>query len=74
LKSKYEIFQKGFALPFFLSRFTPAAESHGLWPWMNARTFGRDVAQLGRSSGATGLSRGAPQFKLNHKLPGFMPK
>jgi hypothetical protein len=31
---------------FFL--FTPAAESHGLWPWMNAPTFGRDVAPLGR--------------------------
>jgi hypothetical protein len=35
--------------------FTPAAESHGLWPWMNAPTFGRpvpspagDVAPLGR--------------------------
>ncbi len=27
-------------------QFTPAAESHGLWPWMNA--FGRDVAPLGR--------------------------
>jgi hypothetical protein len=30
------------------STFTPAAESHGLWPWMNARTFGRDVAPHGR--------------------------
>jgi hypothetical protein len=28
--------------------FTPAAESHGLWPWMNAPTFDRDVAPLGR--------------------------
>jgi hypothetical protein len=28
--------------------FTPAAESHGLWPWMNAPTFGRDVTPLGR--------------------------
>jgi hypothetical protein len=28
-------------------RITPAAESHGLWPWMNAPTFGRDVAPLG---------------------------
>jgi len=28
--------------------FTPAAESHGLWPWVNARTFGRDVAPHGR--------------------------
>jgi hypothetical protein len=26
---------------------TPAAENHGLWPWMNAPTFGRDVAPLG---------------------------
>ena len=40
--------------------FTPAAESHGLWPWMNAPTFGRDVAPLGRYSGATGFARGAP--------------
>jgi hypothetical protein len=23
-------------------------ETHGLWPWMNAPTFGRDVAPLGR--------------------------
>jgi len=29
------------------SIFTPAAESHGLWPWMHAPTFGRDVAPLG---------------------------
>jgi hypothetical protein len=40
--------------------FTPAAESHGLWPWMNAPTFGRDVAPLGRWSGATGSACGAP--------------
>jgi len=40
---------------------TPAAESHGLWPWMNAPTFGRDVAPLGRQSGTTGFARGAPQ-------------
>ncbi len=26
---------------------TPAAESHGLWPWMHAPTFGRDVAPHG---------------------------
>jgi hypothetical protein len=32
----------------YLPLFTPAAESHGLWPWMNAPTFGRDVAPLGR--------------------------
>jgi len=30
------------------SIFNPAAESHGLWPWMHAPTFGRDVAPLGR--------------------------
>jgi hypothetical protein len=42
--------------------FTPAAESHGLWPWMNAPTFGRDVAPLGRQSGATRFARGAPQI------------
>jgi hypothetical protein len=40
--------------------FTPAAESHGLWPWMNAPALGRDVAPLGRSLGATGFARGAP--------------
>jgi len=41
--------------------FTPAAENHGLWPWMNAPALGRDVAPLGRSLGATGFARGAPQ-------------
>ena len=41
--------------------FTPATESHGLWPWMNVPTFGRDVAPLGRQSGATGFAREAPQ-------------
>jgi hypothetical protein len=40
--------------------FTPAAESHGLWPWTNAPALGRDVAPLGRSLGATGFARGAP--------------
>jgi hypothetical protein len=45
----------------FLPYFTPAAESHGLWPWMNAPALGRDVAPLGRSLGATGFARGAPQ-------------
>jgi len=44
-----------------LAVFTPAAESHGLWPWMNAPALGRDVAPLGRSLGATGFARGAPQ-------------
>ena len=29
-----------------LSFFTPASEGHGLCPWMNAPTFGRDVAPL----------------------------
>jgi hypothetical protein len=41
-------------------QFTPAAEGHGLWPWMNAPAFGRDVAPLGRKVGATGFARGAP--------------
>jgi hypothetical protein len=45
--------------------FTPAAEGHGLWPWMNAPAFGRDVAPLGREVGATGFARGAPQKVLN---------
>ena len=35
--------------------FTPAAEGHGLCPWMNAPTFGRDVAPLGREEGDHGL-------------------
>jgi len=42
-------------------RFTPAAESHGLWPSLNAPTFGRDVVPLGRYSSATGFARGALQ-------------
>ena len=42
------------------SPFTPAAEGHGLWPWMNAQALGRDVAPLGREVGATGFARGAP--------------
>ena len=54
-------------------RCTPAAESHGLWPSLNAPTFGRDVVPLGRYSSATpacpnalrragtGFARGAPQ-------------
>jgi hypothetical protein len=44
----------------FVWQFTPAAESHGLWPWMNAPALGRDVAPLGRSLGATSFARGAP--------------
>jgi len=31
-----------------MDKLTPAAKSHGLWPWMNAQAFGRDVAPLGR--------------------------
>jgi hypothetical protein len=34
---------------------TPAAEGHGLCPWMNALAFGRDVAPLGREEGYHGL-------------------
>jgi len=48
--------------------FTPAAESHGLWPWMNAPALGRDVAPLGRSLGATGFARGAPLSSSPDKL------
>ena len=40
---------------------TPAAEGHGLCPWMNAPTYGRDVAPPGREDGATGYARGAPR-------------
>jgi hypothetical protein len=55
----------GICLNGYLSNllFTPAAESHGLWPWMNAPTFGRDVAPHGRRLGATGFARGAPQWR-----------
>jgi len=35
--------------------YTPAAEGHGLCPWMNAPAFGRDVAPLGREVGCNGL-------------------
>jgi len=42
---------------------TPAAKSHGLWPWMNPPTFGRDVAPLGRQSGATSFARVAPHLE-----------
>ena len=45
--------------------FTPAAEGHGLWPWMNAPAFGRDVAPLGREVGATGFARGAPRTSFS---------
>jgi hypothetical protein len=34
----------------------PAAEGHGLWPWMNAPAFRRDVAPLGRQVWCHGLS------------------
>jgi hypothetical protein len=34
-------------------RLTPAGGCHGLWPWMNVSASGRDVASLGRQSGAT---------------------
>jgi len=44
----------------FARHFPPAAESHGLWPWMNAPALGRDVVPLGRSLGGTGFARGAP--------------
>jgi len=37
--------------PFHL---TPAAEGHGLCPWVNAPAFGRDVAPLGREEGCHG--------------------
>jgi len=43
-----------------ISGFAPAAESPGLWPWMNAQVFGRDVARMGVTGGATSLARGAP--------------
>jgi hypothetical protein len=44
--------------------FTPAAEGHGPWPWMNALAFGRDVPHWGVNQGATGFARGAPRDTL----------
>jgi hypothetical protein len=56
--------------------FTPAEESHGLWLWMNAQTFGRGVASLRRQSVDTGFARGAPQERhlltaKQFSTPGF---
>ena len=48
--------------------FTPAAESHGLWPWMNAPTFGRDVAPQGRWSGAIPILIGVGLHKTSSDL------
>jgi len=49
--------QGGIEEDYFFMRiiFTPAAEGHGLCPWMNAPAFGRDVALLGREVGYHGL-------------------
>jgi hypothetical protein len=44
--------------------FAPAAEDHGLCPWVNAPTFGRNVAPLGRNVIATGYGRGVPQSAI----------
>jgi hypothetical protein len=56
---------------------TPAAEGHGLWPWMNAPAFGRDVAPLGREIGCHGLCpwgstliTGAEESALVRQWPG----
>ena len=42
---------------------TPAAEGHGLWPWMNASAFGRDVAPLGREVGCHELCPWGSTYK-----------
>jgi hypothetical protein len=34
---------------------TPAAKGHGLFPWMSASAFGRNLAPLGREVGFHGL-------------------
>jgi hypothetical protein len=44
---------------------TPGAEGHGLWPWMNASAFGRDVAPLGREVGCHGLCPWGSTYKSN---------
>jgi len=43
------------------TKFTPAAESHGLWQWINDVSFGRDVTPQGRFSGTAGSACGAPK-------------
>jgi len=45
-----------------LFTFTPAAEGHGLCPWMNAPAFGRDVATLEREVGCHGLCPSGSTF------------
>jgi len=46
--------------PLLREYFTPAEEGRGLWPWMNAPAFGRNVAPPGLKVDATGFARGAP--------------
>jgi len=56
--------------------FTPAAEGHGLCPWMNAPAFGRLVPCIGRGmspqsgvkKGDTGYARGAPRGSFGKKM------
>ena len=55
------------------SSFTPAAEGHGLCPWMNAPTFGRDVAPLGRKVGCNGLCPWGSTFCTDLYYPVLFP-
>jgi hypothetical protein len=48
LLEEKNLFSNGFWKKHKVTFSTPAAESHGLWPWMNAPSFGRDVAPQGR--------------------------
>ena len=46
-----------------LMHIAPAAEGHGLCPWMNAPAFGRMSPHLGVKKGAMGYACGAPQIE-----------
>jgi len=51
----------------FSNGLTPAAEGHGLCPWMNTPAFGRDVAPLGREVGCHGLCAWGSTLEIGYK-------
>ena len=55
-----------FSIPVGFS-FIPAAGDHGLWPWRNAPSCGRDVAPHGRRKGDHGL---CPWGSINNRSYG----
>jgi len=44
-----------------MSHFTPAAESHVFWPWMNAPAFGRLSLHMGVSQVPRALPGAPPE-------------